>query len=47
MTLINEQNYIKSMTEEVELFLSEKGKVTAFTSFDGNQISYEEYNNPQ
>lgn len=47
MTLINEQNYIKSMTEEVEAFLSEKGKVTAFTSFDGNQISYEEYNNPQ
>lgn len=47
MTLINEQNYIKTMTEEVESFLSEKGKVTAFTSFDGNQISYEEYNNPQ
>ena len=47
MTLINEQNYIKTMTEEVEPFLSEKGKVTAFTSFDGNQISYEEYNNPE
>jgi lysophospholipase len=43
MTLINEQNYIKTMIEEVEPFLKSKRTDGGFLSFDGNRIRYEEY----
>ena len=43
MTLINEQNYIKTMTEEVEPFLRSKRNDGGFLSFDGNRIRFEEY----
>ena len=47
MTLINEQNYIKTMTEEVEPFLRSKRNDGGFLSFDGNRIRFEEYRHPQ
>ena len=46
MTLINEQTYIKTMTEEVEPFLKSKRNDGGFLSFDGNKICYEEYLHP-
>ena len=46
MTLINEQNYIKAMTDEVEAFLGSKRTGGKFTSFDGAEISFEEYLHP-
>lgn len=46
MTLINEQNYIKTMTDEVEVFLGSKRTGGKFTSFDGAEISFEEYLHP-
>lgn len=45
MTFINEKNYADIMKAEVEPFLSEKGKKTSFTSFDGKEISFEAYKN--
>ncbi len=47
MHLINEQNYIKTMTEEVEPFLKSKRTDGGFLSFDGNRIRFEEYSHPQ
>lgn len=47
MTLINEQNYIKTMTEEVEPFLKSKRNDGGFLSFDGNRIRFEEYTHPE
>ncbi len=46
MTLINEKNYIKAMTDEVEVFLRSKRTGGKFTSFDGAEISFEEYLHP-
>lgn len=46
MTLINEQTYIKTMTEEVEPFLKSKRSEGGFLSFDGNRIRFEEYRHP-
>ena len=46
MTLINEKNYIKAMTDEVEVFLGSKRTGGKFTSFDGAEISFEEYLHP-
>lgn len=47
MTLINEQNYIKTMTEEIEPFLKSKRNDSGFLSFDGNRIRFEEYLHPE
>ena len=47
MTLVNEKNYIKIMTEEIEIFLKSKRNDGGFLSFDGNRICYEEYVHPE
>ncbi len=47
MTLINEKNYTKTMTEKVEPFLKSKRIDGGFLSFDGNRIRYEEYRHPE
>lgn len=47
MNIINEETYIKTMTEEIEPFLKSKRTDGGFLSFDGNRICFEEYRHPQ